>query len=247
VKHDGVGKPPDALSVATLAERYGLGTEAGRQLESLLGVVVSDDSAPTTLRSRPSVLRDHLADSLVALELDGVREAAAIADLGAGAGFPGLPLAVALPGATVSLVESNRRKCEFIARTAESCSIDNACAVASRAEAWTAGIGSCDLVLARALAPLAVVAEYAAPLLRLGGVLVAWRGRRDAADESSAARAAAELGLAPQPPVWVEPYAGAEHRHLHPMVKLTATPPRFPRRPGMAAKRPLGSAPASAV
>jgi 16S rRNA (guanine527-N7)-methyltransferase len=247
VKHAGAGKRPNVLSVTTLAKRYGLDAEAERQLESLLEAVVSDDSAPTTVRSRPGALRDHLADSLVALELDGVRTASAIADLGAGAGFPGLPLAVALPGATVSLVESNGRKCEFIAGVAESCSVDNARVVASRAEAWTEGLGSCDLVLARALAPLAVVAEYAAPLLRLGGVLVAWRGRRDAADEFSGARAAAELGLEPQPPVWVEPYAGAEHRHLHPMVKVTATPARFPRRPGMARKRPLGSAPPAAV
>jgi 16S rRNA (guanine527-N7)-methyltransferase len=243
VKHAGTGHRPPVLSVATLAERYELDAGAARRLESLLEVVCSDDSAPTAVRTRTGVLRDHLADSLVALELVGVRDASAIADLGAGAGFPGLPLAVALASARVSLVESNARKCEFMARAAASCSIENARVVASRAEAWGEGLGSCDLVVARALAPLAVVAEYAAPLLRIGGVLVAWRGRRDAGDESNGARAAAELGLEPRQPVWVEPYRGAEHRHLHPMVKVSATPDRFPRRPGMARKRPLGSAP----
>jgi 16S rRNA (guanine527-N7)-methyltransferase len=247
VKHVGDGRRParqrpGALSVAALTERYGLGEEAERKLGSLLELVVADDSAPTTVRGRPGVLRDHLADSLAALELPEVRSAAAVADLGSGAGFPGLPLAVALAAARVSLVESNGRKSEFIARAAASCSIDNALIVTARAEAWTQGLGSCDLVVARALAPLAVIAEYAAPLLSIGGVLVAWRGRRDAADESSGARAGAELGLEPREPLWVEPYPGALHRHLHPMVKVAATPARFPRRPGMARKRPLGAA-----
>ena len=105
------------------------------------------------------------------------------------------------------------------------------------------GSGCCDLVTARALAPLAVVAEYAAPLLALGGTLVAWRGRRDPVDEAAAGRAAAELGLEAREPIHVEPYPGALHRHLHVMVKVAPTPDRFPRRPGVARKRPLGAAP----
>ena len=101
----------------------------------------------------------------MALELAEVRGATAIADLGAGAGFPGLPLAIALPGAQVRLVESNGRKCAFIAGAIEACELPNAMPVHARAESWPEGLGACDLVTARALAPLAVVAEYAAPLL----------------------------------------------------------------------------------
>jgi 16S rRNA (guanine527-N7)-methyltransferase len=101
-------------------------------------------------------------------------------------------------------------------------------------------LGRCDLVTARALASLPVVAEYAAPLLRLGGTLIVWRGRRDPADEAAGARAAALLGLESLPPVQVQPYSGAVNRHLHPMLKVAATPARFPRRPGIARKRPLG-------
>jgi 16S rRNA (guanine527-N7)-methyltransferase len=191
---------------------------------------------------RAGILRDHLADSLVALELAEVRAATAAADLGSGAGFPGLPLAVALPEARVSCVESNGRKCAFIARAAEACGAGNAAVVHARAEEWAEGFGACDLITARALAPLAVVAEYAAPLLSLGGSLVAWRGRRDPEDEASGARAGAQLGLEPGPIVRVEPYPGALHRHLHLLRKVDATPDRFPRRPGMARKRPLGGA-----
>jgi 16S rRNA (guanine527-N7)-methyltransferase len=176
----------------------------------------------------------------VALSLQEIRGATTIADVGSGAGFPGLPLAIAVPGAHMSCVESNGRKCAFIAGAAESCGAVNVTAVHARAEEWTAGLNGCDLVTARALAPLAVVAEYAAPLLVQGGWLVAWRGRRDRHDEAAGARAAAELGLESGSVLRVEPYRGALHRHLHLMRKVAPTPERFPRRPGMARKRPLG-------
>jgi 16S rRNA (guanine527-N7)-methyltransferase len=204
--------------------------------------VTGDPEVPTTVTDRAGILRDHLADSLVALDVPEVRAATSIADLGSGAGFPGLPLAIALPAARVRCVESVGRKCAFITRAAEACGAENAEAVHARAEEWTPGLDACDLITARALAPLAVVAEYAAPLLARGGILVAWRGRRDAEDEASGARAAAELGLEPGVVMRVEPYPGALHRHLHVMRKAAATPARFPRRPGMARKRPLGGA-----
>jgi 16S rRNA (guanine527-N7)-methyltransferase len=229
-------------ALRALGDRYALTEGQVRRLEGLLECVAADPEAPTTVTDRSGILRDHLADSLVALELPQVRAATAIADLGAGAGFPGLPLAIALPGARVSLVESNGRKCAFIARSATACQTANAAAVHARAEAWPDGLGASDLVTARALAPLGVVAEYAAPLLRVGGWLVAWRGQRDPDDDGAGARAAAELGLEPAPVVRVEPYPGARNRHLHPLRKVAATPDRFPRRPGMARKRPLGGA-----
>jgi 16S rRNA (guanine527-N7)-methyltransferase len=206
----------------------------------LLDCVAGDAEAPTTVTDRAGIVRDHLADSLVALELPEVLAATVVADLGSGAGFPGLPLAIALPAARVSCVESNGRKCAFITRAAAASGILNATAVHARAEEWTAGLDTCDLVTARALAPLAVIAEYAAPLLTMGGGLVAWRGRRDPHDEAAAVRAAEVLGLQPAAVIRVEPYPGALHRHLHVLRKVAATPGRFPRRPGMARKRPLG-------
>jgi 16S rRNA (guanine527-N7)-methyltransferase len=208
----------------------------------LLDRVAGDPEAPTTVTDRDAILRDHLADSLVALGLPEVRAATTIADLGSGAGFPGLPLAIALPAARVSCVESNGRKCTFITAAIEACGLGNAAAVHTRAEEWADGLDACEIVTARALAPLAVVAEYAAPLLTMGGSLVAWRGRRDAEDEDAGARAAAELGLEPVRVDRVEPYPGALHRHLHVLRKVAPTPERFPRRPGIARKRPLGRA-----
>ncbi|MGA2012157.1 MAG: 16S rRNA (guanine(527)-N(7))-methyltransferase RsmG [Solirubrobacteraceae bacterium] len=224
-----------------LCARYGLGPPVRDALSGLVELVVADPLAPTTVRDRLGVVREHLADSLIALDLEPIRSARAITDLGSGAGFPGLPLAIALPSAVVWLVESNRRKCEFLDRAVAVAAADNALVVNDRAETWAAGRGACDLVVARALAPLAVVAEYAAPLLGIDGRLVAWRGRRDADDEAAASRAAVELGLEYGEPLAVQPFPGALHRHLHVLVKRAETPSRFPRRPGIARKRPLGA------
>jgi 16S rRNA (guanine527-N7)-methyltransferase len=227
-------------TLADLVGRFALPPEVSPRLTALLALLTEDPHAPTTVREPLTAVRDHLADSLVALELPLVHAATRIADLGSGAGLPGLPLAIALPDADVSLVESNRRKCEFLRRAGEACGVGNATIVHARAEEWSDGFGRCDLVTARALAPLAVVAEYAAPLLVDGGALVAWRGKRDPADEAAAARAAAELGLQAAEPLAVTPYPGALHRHLHVLAKVAPTPDRFPRRAGMARKRPLG-------
>ncbi len=227
--------------LAELASRYALPAAAPAQLSALLTSLDADPHAPTTVRMPPEAARTHLADSLVALELGVVHDATRVADLGAGAGFPGLALAVALPAAEVVLVESVARKCAFIRAAADAAQLANVDVVADRAESWSAGLGTRDLVTARALAPLAVLAEYAAPLLRERGALVAWKGRRDEQEELDAAAAAAELGLVVEEIRAVHPYAGAEHRHLHVLRKVAPTPGRFPRRPGMARKRPLGA------
>jgi 16S rRNA (guanine527-N7)-methyltransferase len=233
--------PAVERELAALVERYALAPAAAGRLGALLRALAADPHAPTTVRDPPEAVRVHVADSLVALELADVATATRIADLGAGAGFPGLPLAVALPAARVALVESVARKCAFIAAAADAAGLANVEVVAERAESWGAGIGSRDLVTARALAPLSVLAEYAAPLLREGGALVAWKGRRDAQEERDAVAAAAELGLAVEQIRPVDPYPSAEHRHLHVLRKVAPTPERFPRRPGMARKRPLGA------
>ncbi|MGI8413419.1 MAG: 16S rRNA (guanine(527)-N(7))-methyltransferase RsmG [Solirubrobacteraceae bacterium] len=220
--------------------RYGLSAAATGQLRSLVAIVARDPLAPTAVRDAHRVIDDHLADSLVGLELEPARTAGSIADLGAGAGFPALPLAIARPEASVTLVESSTRKCAFLTRAVAACGVVNAQVVNARVESWPDGAGRFDLVTARALAPLPVVVEYGAPLLRIGGALVVWRGHRDRNGEQAAAAAAAQLGLETREPLSVHPYAGVEHRYLHVMVKARRTPDGFPRRPGIACKRPLG-------
>jgi 16S rRNA (guanine527-N7)-methyltransferase len=221
-------------------DRYGLPADAADHFARLLGALEAEPDPPTTVRGADAADR-HLADSLTGLEVPDLASAGRIADLGAGAGFPGLALAVARPGAQVDLIEATTRKCEVIDRLAGAAGIPNARAIPERAEDWAGGEGreAYDAVTARALAPLAVIAEYAAPLLRAGGVLVAWKGSRDDEEEQRGAAAAEQLGLSAPEVLRVEPFEGAANRHLHVLRKVGPTPGRFPRRPGMASKRPL--------
>ncbi len=184
----------------------------------------------------------HVADSLTGLEIPALREAARIADIGSGAGFPGLVLAVALPDAQVDLIESVGRKCEFIQRAIDTADIGNARVINARSEDLAANEGreAYAAVTARAVGRLSTLAELASPLLEEGGALVAWKGKRDAGEEEQLANAAAALAMQPEEIRHVGPYAGSEHRHLHVMRKSGPTPSDLPRRPGMAKKRPRG-------
>lgn len=201
----------------------------------------AEPDPPTTVRAAEEAIDLHVADSLSGLAVADLATAGRLADVGAGAGFPGLVLAAALPAASVDLLEATTRKAAVIARLAAAAGLANARPLAERAEDWAAGEGACayDAVTARAVAPLAVLAEYGAPLLRDEGVLVCWKGARAEAEESAGAAAAAILGLEPLNVITARPFEGARDRHLHVFRKRRPTPERFPRRPGMAGKRPL--------
>lgn len=231
-------KHPPAL--ADLAGRYGLSDLQQAQLAALLEVLERDRQAPTSARAAERAIDVHLADSLVASELDELRAAGELVDLGSGAGLPGAVLAVALPGCKVRLLESQRRKCAFLEALVGAAGLANAEVVCARAEQWPEGREQHDAATARALAPQAVVLEYAAPLLRVEGVLVDWRGRRESGEERTALRAGELLGLERRGVVAVTPYPGATDLHLHVWAKRQPTDERFPRRAGVARKRPLG-------
>lgn len=184
----------------------------------------------------------HVVDSLTGLEVPELRNARRIADVGAGAGFPGLALAVALPEAQVDLVESVGRKCEFMRRATGAAGIANARVLSLRSEELATGEGreAYGVVTARAVGRLSTLAELASPLLRPSGVLVAWKGRRDPDEEEQLRRAADALAMEPGSVLDVGDRAGSVHRHLHVVRKVGPTPANLPRRPGMAKKRPRG-------
>ena len=217
---------------------------AGRAaLERVLELLAHERASVSSVTDPRSAWDTHVADSLTGLEVTELAEAGRIADLGAGAGFPGIPLAVALPRARVDLIEAVGRKCAFMQRALDEAEIENASVVCSRSEEWAAGAGreAYDVVTARAIGGLATLAELASPLLRDGGLLVAWRGRRDLDQESRLSQAAEALAVRPEAVLAVTPYTGSRHRHLHLIRKAGPTPERLPRRAGLAAKRPLGS------
>jgi 16S rRNA (guanine527-N7)-methyltransferase len=198
---------------------------------------LADPSAPTSVHDRREAERIHVADSLAGMEVPAVREGERIVDLGSGAGLPGLVLAIARPEAEVVLVESVGKKCAWLERTVETLGVENVRVTCARAEELEEA--PFDVVTARALAALPVLCEYAAPLLREGGALVAWKGAVDAREEADGLHAAQVLGLERDEVRAVEPYPESERRTLHVFRKVSPTPEGYPRRPGMAAKRPL--------
>jgi 16S rRNA (guanine527-N7)-methyltransferase len=225
--------------IAELVARWALPEQAPQQLRGILDAVEQEPTSITTVRDPAQGVDVHVADSLAGLTVEELREARSVADLGAGGGFPGLVLAVALPEAQVTLVESVGKKTDFLRRAADAVGLANVKVVTGRAERWPEGIGAHDVVTARALAPLNVLAEYAAPLLREGGRLIAWKAKRDPSEERDGLFAADVLGLEPQPTIASETFPGADERHLYVYLKVRPTPARFPRREGMARKRPL--------
>jgi 16S rRNA (guanine527-N7)-methyltransferase len=168
------------------------------------------------LRARAMLLDDALRAVEVVRGYEG-----AIVDVGSGGGSPGIPLAASLPDREVVLLEAERRKCEFLERWAP----PNARVVWGRAEEQeTEAFG---VALAKALAQPATALEWCLPLVRPGGAAILWLG--PAADIEALARVSAQLGGGDP-----EDQGG-----LTVVPKLSATPPGFPRRTGVAKKRPL--------
>lgn len=219
----------------------GLDGAARAQLETVLSLLAEERASVSSVVDQRA-WQVHVVDSLTGLEVPDLRAARRIADVGAGAGFPGLVLAVALPGAQVDLVESVGRKCEFMRQAIATAGIPNAAVLHARSEDLASGGGreAYDAVTARAVGRLSTLAELASPLLKPNGVLVAWKGKRDAGEEQQLANAAPALAMTADRILDVGNRAGSEHRHLHVIRKAGPTPANLPRNPGIAKKRPKG-------
>jgi 16S rRNA (guanine527-N7)-methyltransferase len=205
--------------------------------------ILADPRAPISASTVKRARDVHIEDSLSGLEIEPLAEASRVADLGSGAGLPGLVLAACRPDARFELIESLGRKCEFLRETAGRMGLANVSVVCERSEDWASSQGreAYDAVTARAVGSLATLAELASPLLYEGAVLVAWKGARSPADEAALARSSAALAMEPVEVRSVRPYPDSRDRHIHLLRKNGPTPNGLPRRPGMAAKRPFGS------
>ena len=164
----------------------------------------------------------HLEDSLAALETVR-RFEGPVVDVGSGGGAPGIPLAAALPEREVTLLESSRRKCAFLERwTAE---LPNLRVVCGRAEEQP--VDTYGVAVAKALAPPPVAAEWCLPLVAPGGAVVLFVGPSAESERVAAVAEQLAAELVESPP------------GLLVLRKVGPTPPGFPRRPGIARKRPL--------
>ena len=181
-----------------------------------------DTPGLTSVRDLEEAWKVHVEQSLAALPVV-LRVEGQIVDVGSGGGAPGIPLAAALPDRHVTLLESNERKAAFLERAAAE--FPNVTVVRGRAEEQE--LERFGVAVAKALAPPPVALEWCLPLVRIGGAAILYVG--PSADSEAVARAAAKLGgAAPE----AEP-------GLLVVRKIAPTPPGFPRRPGIARKRPL--------
>jgi 16S rRNA (guanine527-N7)-methyltransferase len=204
----------------------------------------------TRVTDPAAVARLHLLDALSSLPLvDGLEHGGRSVDLGSGGGVPGLVLALARPEQRWVLVDSVRKKADVLRHFVTTLGVDNVEVVAERAEILGQDRRhreAHDLVTARACAALPVLAEYALPLLAVGGALVAWKGAISA-DELGAGGAAAAACGGGAPSVLPSAFDElGEHRFVV-IAKERPTPPRYPRRPGEPGRHPLGSGAAGAI
>jgi 16S rRNA (guanine527-N7)-methyltransferase len=191
----------------------------------------------------------HFLDSLsvcLALRPDRfdkpVRSDFSLIDVGAGAGFPGVPLKIALPHMQLTLLESTAKKTKFLHHLVETLRLSNVTIVTARAEEagqQPAHRERYDVAVARAVTNLPVLAEYTLPLVKVGGTVVAQKGQYPAEELEQTTRALKILGgkIARVLPVNIPELVG--ERHLVVMSKIKATPKTYPRRPGTPAKNPL--------
>lgn len=184
----------------------------------------------------------HLADALGLATIRPPRPQERWVDLGSGAGLPGLPLAMAFPETSFTLVDAQRRRVDWAAATARELGMRNVRVVHSRLEDFGRGPEreSFDVATARALGSLPVVAELGVPLLKLGGILLVPRGQPPEEELTAAARACALLGaelrrVIHNPSSSIDPLGLVVI-----MTKIAATSSRFPRRSGVPARSPLG-------
>jgi len=192
------------------------------------------------------ILRRHVLDSLSCLLFTPLKNARKVGDIGSGGGLPGIPLAVALPNAEVTLFESTGKKAEFLRYAVEELGLANVRVVNARIEESARDDdhrGKYGVCTARALARLSVVSEYSLPLLRRGGHVVAMKGRVDADEWTEGGRALKTLGgrVSEEIQVHYLPDVEQGERRLVLLEKTEETPEVYPRRTGTPTRNPLGA------
>lgn len=204
-------------------------TGADPRLERWLDALLTTPGL-TSVADRAAAWQLHVEDALAARDL---LELGPVVDVGSGGGSPGIPLAASRPELEFVLLESNARKCRFL--EAAAAELPNVRVVCARAEDHGAGSGrdAYGTAVARALAPPTVALEWCLPLVTVGGLVVLYTGSAAAGPLDAVA---SRLGGGPPRMI---PVAGSEQRQLVVVPKISPAPPGFPRRAGVARKRPL--------
>ncbi|MGC9356298.1 MAG: 16S rRNA (guanine(527)-N(7))-methyltransferase RsmG [Anaerolineae bacterium] len=187
----------------------------------------------------------HFLDSLsclLALEPTERLAGRRVIDVGTGAGFPGIPLKIYQPAMQLTLLEATAKKTDFLQHLVAQLGLEGVTVLHGRAEDLGQDLRHrerYDWAIARAVAEMAILAEYLLPLTRIGGRVLAQKGESAAAEVQRAEWSINRLGGHVRRLIPVELRGLAETRHLVVLDKVAATPGKYPRRPGMPSKRPL--------
>ena len=196
-------------------------------------------------RDLQGVILDHVLDSLSCFLFEPIGAARDLVDVGSGGGLPGIPIKIVEPRLRVALVEATAKKARFLRLAVEKLSLEGVQVTNARVEEVArtkVHRGAYDVVTVRAVARLAVVAEYCVPLLRVGGHVISMKGRLEDEEIGEGARAAAELGARVSELIRVPrlPEIEEKERTLVILEKVEETPEKYPRNVGVPAKKPLG-------
>ncbi len=196
----------------------------------------------TAITDPDEIYIKHFVDSLSCLQVERFRPPGNIIDVGPGAGFPGIPLKIVYPQFQMTLVESIGKKMEFCRHVVSSLGLDGVDFVQARAEHLGKNVAHrerYDWAIARAVAILPVLLEYLLPFIKLGGRAIVQKGETGPAEAHSAEKALSILGGEIKQVLPVELPRVSEDRYLIVVEKVACTPEKYPRKPGIPAKRPL--------
>lgn len=232
----------DALRAGLDSMQIAYAPQALAQLEAYFSLLLQANATMnlTAITDPDEAVPLHFLDSASLLRQPWLQPGMRCVDVGAGAGFPGLVLAILRPDASFTLMDALRKRVDFLSRTAEQLGLRNVRALHLRAEdagRQKAHREQYDMALARAVASLPILCEYCLPLLRLGGQMVAYKGPQGREEALQAQRAYRVLGAEP-PSLHDALVPGRQHVLIH-AVKRKPTPAKYPRKAGLPQRQPL--------